>query len=425
MSFQQKPRTFWNSDVFHSIEDLENLLYSVRAVGEQIRADDPFTTTTPGLVNPRYGLNVWSQINYEKVPLEITPTDLYTQSGFIAHTKDQILPDNGGVSENGVMPELDKGDYVQIRLDPKIIAASAGETLKKELLASISDDTIGGMTFVRNRLAKVYTNAIATQVMRSAKEMARTASANFNYFASNQISPYDQLVSSMGENTAKRGNNRTGFHDCYGGGAANPTNLGAVNVGMDRDSSTLFDSTVTSCSEDGEGDFTKAGIIVKPHFTNTIAKIKDACGVKPNVILCTHEMQAEIMHLYDGDVWYNPDNTIRTGLGGIQGETGIGVQKSVVAIQNIPVLETRFAIKDSNDTNEEGAILMLRTDVDEDGQVLALSTLLPTVEVSSMYGYANHQADLKNRTGLITVAELALRRPNTCGKITNIIRRRR
>ena len=402
MSYVQPPqKTYWNRNIINNMQDLEDIVYAIK-FNEQLKADAPFLTSTTGLSNTLYGIAVWHQLNYEKIPLQVLPSNVYTQSGFNVKTSKSSGPT--WLGEDDTIPEQIKGNYAKIKIDPKILSMTMGESLKQTLLAETNDDTIGGMAFIRSELAMEYEEGIPERLMADVESMSKAAA--YDYADDDKMTPYDRLISSDAEEDAHGGSN-AGWYDCYVDGA------------MDRDGSTTFDSTVITCNESGTIGGTN-GNLEKPIFTDLIQQIETKSGKRPSAFLTSYEVRGIIQHLYDGDVFYTPSNTVTGGLNGVESGTGLGVQYSVAAINGIPIIGSKYSIKNSADTAQASKILALNTDPGPFGNVLELSVLYPTVEMTSGYGLQNKNHDLINRVGLITLAELVGHEPIALGKITDI-----
>lgn len=410
--------SYWNRRLIPNMSDFEDIIYAIRY--EQRKADAPMTTQTIGLSNTQFGLEIWNQINYDKRPFAILPSTVFRSTGFNVKTGKAIVTTTngntalGGIGELGKLPETTHGTYAKIKVDPKIIGLTASESLKKELLSEIDDDTIGGMAFVRQELGYDYSEIMTELLMQDQETRAKAATGNYSYYDDEEIVPYDKAISSNPEENAL-GGDHDGQYDLYG------TQDGGTG-GMDRDSNSVFNSTVITCNESKDIGGTN-GVIDKTHFSDLIAKIRTASGKEPTFFLMPYEMQAEIMHLYDGDVFYTPSNTVSAGVNGVQDKTGLGVQYNVAAIEGIPLIGSKYSVKNTADAQQAGKIFAVCTDGGPRGHVMELSVLYPTVETSSMYGYANSQHDLVNRVGLITIFETIIHQPNACGKIIDCRRR--
>jgi hypothetical protein len=385
------------------MQDLEDIVYAIK-YNEQLKADDPFLTTTTGLSNTLYGIAVWHQLNYDKKPLQVLPSNVYTQSGFNTKTSRATTGSEIWMGESSIVPDVVKGEYMKIKIDPKILAMAMGESLKQTLLAETNDDTIGGDAFVRSELAREYEEKIPERLMADME--SAVMSADYDYTVDNMITPYDKMISSDAEEDAL-GGTYNGRYDCYVDGA------------MDRDSSTAYDSVVITCNESDTIGGTN-GTLEKPHFVDLLQQIETNSGMRPSAFLTSYEVRAQIQLLYDGDLIYTPSNTVSGGLNGVESGVGLGVQYSVATIDKIPVIGSKYSIKNSSDSTQASKILAITTDPGPFGNVMELSVLYPTVEMTSGYGLQNKNHDLINRTGLITLAEAVIHEPIACGKITDI-----
>jgi len=391
--------------------DLENWLYSIK-MRSQVKADDPWDTTVTGISNVFYGMKPWLQLNYEETPVNVTPSNVYRKSGFRAKTTDAVINTEngntalGGMSERGKFPELVHGGYQQLEVDPKIVGFAYGQTLKQELKAQTEDDNWGTAEQIRADMAVEYSQLIPKQMMRDMETIAAAATAHFKYSSAQEVTPFDQSISSDAEEDAI-GGTYNGLFDAYGD--------------MDRDSGTTYDSTVITCNEGGTIGGAN-GVLDRTHFSEMTQKILTNSGRRPSFYLMSYSVQAEIQHLYDGQVIYDPSKTISVGTGGVGNGTGLGVQQQVAAIEGIPIVSSKYATKRANDTDQEGHIFAICTDaMGSEGNITELSVLLPTVDTSVIWGMT-HQ-DLITRTGLVTMLEQVNHQPNASGKFRDIKRR--
>ena len=401
---------YWNRRYIRNNEDLENMVYAIKQ-GEQMKADSPYATTVSELNNTVYGLYIWEMLNYDIVPTNVIPSAVYRKSGFrtkIARAVINTVNGNdkyGGMSELGKFPELTRGTYADISVDPKIMGMAYGETLKQELLAQTEDDTWGGLNNIKMDIADDYKEKFAERIMEDRETIAGGASADFDYNSEKSITTLDQTTSSDAEEDAL-GGTENGHWDAYGQ--------------YDRDSSTTYDSTVITCntSKTIGGD---NGVLDKTHFTELEEKIREKSGKNPSFYLMPYNVASEVHHLYAADNVYTTDATITTGAEGLN-STGYGVQIQTAAINNIPIVTTRYSTKRAADTEQLGHIYALQTSgVGAEGYYCELSTLLPTTDTATMWGMI-HQ-DTISRAGFITILEYINRFPQACGKIRDIKKR--
>ena len=401
---------YWDRRYIKNNVDLENMIYAVKQ-GEQMKADSPYTTTISELNNTVYGLYIWEMLNYDVIPMSVIPNAIYRKSGFRVKTARAVLTTTngndkfGGMSELGKFPEMVRGKYADISVDPKIVGMAYGETLKHELQAQTEDDTWGGLNNIKMDVADDYTEKFAEIMMEDQEEVAGNASVDYDYYNRLRMTNFDQAVSSDAEED-EIGGSENGMFDAYGQ--------------YDRDSGTTYDSTVITCNTGNTigGD---NGVLDKTHFLKLEEQIRTKSGKNPSYYLMPYDVASEVHLLYAADNVYTTDATISTGAEGLN-STGYGVQIQTAAINNIPIVTTRHSTKNSSDDEQLGHIFALQTGgVGAEGYYSEMSTLLPTTDTAAMWGMIHN--DTISRAAFITISEYINRFPQACGKIRDIKKR--
>lgn len=408
-----------------NIEDLTSMIYSVVQNKSQFKADAPFLTTTSGTFNAIYGLVPWILSNYQVSPYIISSKMPFRRTGFRSiPSKIVVNTDNGnsqygGIAEDGQFPKLVKPPFQEHEIDPKITVIPFGDSLKQELIANSEDDTWGGIAAVRNIMMPEYINVKCAGIMRDVETEAAAASANWNYKASVDQTPYDRLVSGSDEEE-QLGGRYDGWYDAYG------------EKGFERDANSagnhkkLFNSTVITASPSkviGGVD----GVLNRGMITKGVAAVRTAVGRKPSVMLMDYEAKRELDHLYDGQVRFNGVGRTDIGMSvnGVTAAGGQAVHMEVSMVKGIPIIQTQWSVK--KDATQIGKIFGLDLEFTNDMEPnVCHSVLLPPVylENSPNAGAGNAWGwigkDLIQRAAFLSMEELVIHNPRACFKITDL-----
>ena len=106
-----------------TIQDMEKLYYDVNNEDFIAKTDAPVLSTTTGVYNAVYGAKVWAQFNQEANAWSALPKIPWRQSGWRVMTARAGSSADGGVAENGAIPDSIKPTFAEISTKPKTVAA--------------------------------------------------------------------------------------------------------------------------------------------------------------------------------------------------------------------------------------------------------------------------------------------------------------
>jgi len=333
-----------------TIDELEALYYGHNR-NLLRKADAPVTTSTAGTFNAIFGAYAWAQLNLEANAFGILPKYPWDKSGWRVITAKPVLNTTnlntalGGTAEGGAIAETIKPTIQELDVRPKTaqLPFSASEVM--EWLATHSKDDIwGGLGSLRLYMAVQHKEFLNRMLLADVE--GNVSSGAFT--GTNDFESLDRIISSNAEETALGGS---------GSGEYNPW---AANATVNRDTESVFDSTVESAS----GTIGTNGVLTDDTLRSFLRKIRIAAGKDPNVFLGSHEVYSEIQGLYMPSVRIpNPygESLVQVDVNGIQTFRGTGVGIHVDSIYGIPFIPTKDAPSDSGDASEVGRLFALDT----------------------------------------------------------------
>ena len=148
-----------------TIQDLEKLYYDPQYSDFITKIDAPVLSSTTGVYNAVYGAKVWAQFNQEANVWSALPKTPWTQSGWRVMTARAGSSADGGVAENGAIPDSIKPTFAEISCKPKTVAHSFNVSEVQDFLAKSGDDAIGDMDYLRGIMAVKHVEAINQQLL--------------------------------------------------------------------------------------------------------------------------------------------------------------------------------------------------------------------------------------------------------------------
>ena len=316
------------------------------------KADAPIQTSTAGTFNAVFGAYAWAQLNLEANAFGILPKYPWDKSGWRIITAKPTLNTNqgntalGGTSEGGNIAETVKPTLQEIDVKPKTAQLPFSATEVMEWLATHSKDDIwGGLGSLRLYMAVQHKEFLNRMLLA---DVEGTVTGSGTHTGTTDFETLDRIVSSSAEEDAL-GGSTTGSYDPW-----------AAGNDVDRDSSTVYDSTVESAS----GTIGTNGVLTDDTLRTFLRKIRIAAGKDPNVFLGSHEVYSEIQGLYMPSVRIpNPygEALVQVDVNGIQTFKGTGVGIHVDSIYGIPFIPSKDAPSDSGDSSEIGRLFALDT----------------------------------------------------------------
>ena len=385
------------------------------------KADAPIQTCTTGVFNAVFGAYAWAQLNLEANAFGVLPKHPWDKSGWrVITTKADCVcvaccaavTCLGGTPEAGNIACAIKPVFAEIEVRPKTAQLPFAASEVMEWLATHSKDDIwGGLGALRLFMAVQHKELINRMILTDVEGVAACACAAFA--GTNNFETLDRIISSCAEETVT-GGAQTCQYDPW---------RGSTSV-VDRDASTLFDSTVDSAS----GTIGTNGVLTDDVIRTHLRKIRIAAGKDPNVFLGSHEAYSEVQGLYMPSVRIpNPygEALVQIDVNGIQTFRGTGVGIHVDSIYGVPYIPTKDSPSLSTDCCEVGRIFALDTS-DAEGYGyprIGLQIAIPTEYYEATrrtpgYPYINGAF---SEEGLFrTMGETACRHFKSQGKIRDI-----
>lgn len=309
----------------------------------------PVLSTTTGVYNAIYGAQAFSQLNNEANAFALLPKRPWSKSGWRVITADAGTVGDGGIAENGDIPDTIKPTFQEISTKPKQVAHSFDVSYIQEGLVKKGDDAIGDMEFLRGYFA-----------VRHAKSINKQLLTDGDTLASNTFESIDRVTASYAYATAVGWT--AGDEDIYG---------------IDRSTYPWADAAV-SHNSGTDRDLTDS--IVRDFLFGTLKNN----GARTNVIITGNDTYSKLIGLYENQVRYpgvlQKNEMVQIGLNGVMTEEGAGYGQRVAAIYMIPVFTSQHVPKDTISR----IYCLDTTDNDETGVPrLFISLMYPTLYFES------------------------------------------
>ncbi len=350
------------------------------------KADADVTTGVTGVYNAIYGANAWIQANHEANAFGVLPKYAATKTGWRVITADAGSAADGGVAENGVIPDTTKPTYLEISAVPKTVAHSFSASEVQDAISEAGDDTTGTMPHLRNYFSSKHKLALNQQLLRDVDSTADT-----------RMESIDRVVSSNAE------------VDNIG------LNAGDADIyGLDRDAAAAWHDAVVDDNSGVDRDLTD----------NLLLDLQDntfEAGANSTFWLTGTDTYASIQALFEPQVRYQVLGSTKAQLtmNGIQTPEGIEVGITVSQLHGKPLI-----ISASTQKDVISRIYLLDT---SDPEGFGISRLGIRVHRPTQYfenGIANGDPFGINRFGdegvYRTMAELIAKRFDVQGKIRDL-----
>lgn len=410
MSFSEYP-------IITTLDELEAVHYGYNRVMLN-KAANPITTSTQGVFNAVYGAYAWAQLNLEANAFGVLPKYPWDKSGYRSiETRPTVDTTNntalGGTVEGGnimlsTQPVLNQ---IDLKLKTAQLAFSASEIM--EWLATHSKDDIwGGLGSLRLYMAVQHKEYLNKMLLADATAPAKAAGGTFT--GTNDFESLDRIVSAKAERDAFVAGGNNNWFDPW---------TASTSV-IDRDSGTVYDSTVQSAS----GTLGTLGILTDNVIRTFLRTIRKSIGKDPTVFLGSHEVYSEVQGIYQPSVRIpNPysEALVQVDVNGIQTFRGTGVGIHVDTIYGIPFIPTKDAPSDTNVATEIGRLFALDTS-DAEGfgyPRIGIQVAIPTEYYEATrrtQGYPFVNGAFVEKGVYRTIAECICRQFKAQGKIRDI-----
>ena len=312
------------------------------------KGNDPVLTGTTGVHNTVFGATAFSQLNNEANAFALMPKIPWDHSGWRVITADAGSTADGGVDENGTLPDTVKPTFAEIEATPKQVVHSFDVSYIHEGRVQKGDDSIGDMEFLRSYFATLHAKRINEQILVDGDTLAGN-----NFESIDRVTASAALASALGWTTADE--------DIYG---------------IDRSDNSWADATVEHNS--GTDRF-----ITDELLRSTLSTLSNV-GARTNIILTGNDTKWRIFGLYENQVRYpgvlTQGVSVQVGINGAQTEEGLGVGMRVATIYGIPLFASHAVKQDTI-----SRIYLLDTTRNEETDVprLFIALLYPTLYFES------------------------------------------
>ena len=381
------------TEQFNTIQDLLDYYYPSSAYFE--KTDAPLLSSTTGALNVVFGEAVWALFNQEANVLGILPKTPWRKSGWRLQTARAGTTADGGVAENGAIPDTIKGTFVEVTNTLKTVSHTFDLSEVLRLQAQSDDDSIGDLEFLRENMGIKHKEAMNQQLVADVEAAAAAATAD--YSGKTGFETLDRAISNDSEEDAF-GGSYDAWYDIFG---------------LDRDTATTYDAYV---SHNSGTDRAISDSILRTAWT-TIGEN----GGNTTVVFTGWDTYSDIIALYSDQVRYNVigESKVQVGVNGIQTDTGVNAGMRITSVYEFPLIRAK-------DTTKDGAsrIYLLDTsDPEGFGEPrLQLSVAQPTLYFET--GMAGGNPFAINRFGTegayATFGEIKATSFNAQGKIRDL-----
>ncbi len=279
------------------------------------KSDAPVLTTTTGVYNAVYGAQAFSQLNNEANAFALLPKRPWEKSGWRVITADAGSAADGGVEENGTLPETTKPTFAEISTKPKQVMHNFDVSFIHEGLVAKGDDALGDMEFLRGYFATKHAKAINGQLLVDGDTLA-----GYGFESIDRVTASAAYATAVSWTAADE--------DIYS---------------IDRSSNSWADAVVSHNS--GTDRYLTDDLI-----RDTLASLENN-GAKTNVMLTGNDTKWRIFGLYENQVRYpgvlDKSVSVQIGINGVNTEEGLGVGMRVATVYGIPLFTSQNVAKDT------------------------------------------------------------------------------
>ena len=324
----------------------------------------PILSSTDGVFNAVFGAQAFSQLNNEANVFGLLPKRPWEKSGWRVITSDAGSTADGGITENGTIPDTIKQDFFEVQATVKQVVHTFDVSYVHEGLVAAGDDALGDLAFQRGAFAVLHAKRINEQLCVDA-----------NTLAGDNFESIDRVTFSAAAQSAL--SYTAGDDDIYNINRGNNSWADAVvdhNSGTDR----FIDDTL---------------------IRDTLATLKNN-GARTNLIITGNDTLFKIFGLYENQVRYrgvlSKSEMVQVGINGVTTEEGINGGVRVATVYGIPVFSSQAIKKDTISR----IYLLDTTDSEETGiPRLFMALMYPTLYFEAGMSAANPNPFPINRLG--------------------------
>jgi len=327
-----------------TIGEILNLYYG----NDVNKADAPVLSSTTGVYNAVYGAQAFSQLNNEANVFALLPKAPWEKSGWRVITADAGSAADGGLAENGNLPETIKPTFAEVATKAKQVVHNFDVSFLHEGYVSKGDDAMGDMEFLRGYFATKHAKAINQQLCVDGDTLA-----GVNFESIDRVTASAALATAMSWTA--------GDEDIYG---------------IDRSANAWADAVVDHNS--GTDRYLTDDLI-----RDTLATLENNGG-RTNVMLTGTDTKYRIFGLYENQVRYpgvlDKSVSVQIGINGVNTDEGNGVGMRVATVYGVPLFASQAIAKDTL-----SRIYLLDTTANDETGVprLFISMLYPTLYFES------------------------------------------
>lgn len=335
---------------FKTMKDMLAHFYGSKQV---MKADAPVLTSTTGVYNPIFGAQAYSQLNNEANAFSLLPKYPWQYSGFRVITADPTSSANGGVAENGAVPDTIKPTFAEVTITTKQHAHTFESSYIQDGKVKKGDDAIGDMDFLRGYFATFHAKDINAAMLLDGDTLAGT-----RFESIDRITASAALATAMSWTSADE--------DIYG---------------IDRSANAWADAVVDHNSGTDR-------ILTDTLITSTLGTL-EANGGRPTMILTGSDTKWRIIDLFQNQVRYPgvvSETSYSVGINGVETDSGLSAGKRIATVYGIPLMKSQHVVKDTI-----SRIYILDTTINEETGIprLGISLMYPTLYFESGMSAAN------------------------------------
>jgi hypothetical protein len=278
------------------------------------KTDDDALTTTTGIYNPIFSADVWYQTNHDASTFGALPKYAAKRAGWRVISSDLTTGTEGGISEDGAIPDAHKPTWAEVSAKPATVAhAFAVSEIQTE--SAKVDDNAGTMESQRKYFASYH------RLQMNRMLLAKTDSAAY----ASGFESVDRVATSYSEIA----------------GCSITSNYGDI-YSLDRDAAASWADGYSNHNNGTVRDLTASLLIDQIQGTR-------ALGGNPSVFITGYDTYAAIQGLFESQVRYTimKETKAQFGVNGI--DTGAGVEAgiNVSSIYGIPLIVSNSVPKDT------------------------------------------------------------------------------
>ncbi len=339
-----------------TVTDMERYYYGAgNAMGysytgsELLKADAPMLSSTAGTYQAIYGRKVWSQLNQEFNAFSILPKKPWDRSGWrVITAKPNAGVWQGGLPENGALPDTVKPTFQHVAAKPKTIAHSFDMSEVAIFLAD-KDDGLGDIRSVlKEEMGKHHAEMVNKMLLVDSETVA-----------GNNFESLDRI-------TGNDGGSSGGLTSMETGASAGTDHCGANDLdiySIDRSANSWSNAEVNCGADRAAGSRRTFSL---DHLDTIFQQIWERGG-NPKCILTGYDTLMRLQQLLQAQQRFMEEKRVTPTYNGVKGVPGIEAGFIVATYNGVPIIPSKDVEKDGL-----SRIYLLDTDY------MYFSTAIPT-----------------------------------------------